>query len=298
MSNNLYVLDWLTVKPVIVALKPEQLSSDFKPGDQIIYSVSEDNKVKYMIGNVIGYECESHKEGQFVRTARDDEKQQFILSQAKIQPYFEIFKTHFKRKFPNAKPISARWDINGSIVYFYFHCEERLNFVDFLKEFRPLIPVHFFFYQVGARDMVRLHPQAKEWLTECGCGPIGCCSMGALPTIDMENVVMQSLEGRDIEKLKGRCGKLKCSVVYERYRYLEETADYPKKGDTISYAGQEWRCIGHNAILSEIVWKAQDGHVFRGPKSQTRIVEKAKTRESVAEQMGISNHEAAKLAQE
>jgi hypothetical protein len=61
-----------------------------------------------MIGNVIGYACESHKEGQFVRSARDDEKQQFILSQAKIQPYFEIFKTHFKRKFPNAKPISAR----------------------------------------------------------------------------------------------------------------------------------------------------------------------------------------------
>ena len=184
-----------------------------------------------------------------MRTPREDEKKQFILSQTKVKPYFDTFKTHFKKNFPNAKPLNARGDINGTIVYFYFHCEERLNFVEFLKTFRPLVPINFFFYQVGARDMVRLHPQAKERLTECGCGPMGCCSMGALPTIDMENVVMQSLEGREIEKLKGRCGKLKCSVVYERYRYLEETATYPKKGDTISYLHQEGRCIGHNAIL-------------------------------------------------
>ena len=47
--NILYVLDWLTVKPVKVFIKEDQSVSDFKPGDQIIFSVSEDNKVKYMI---------------------------------------------------------------------------------------------------------------------------------------------------------------------------------------------------------------------------------------------------------
>lgn len=298
MSNILYVLDRLTVKPVIVSYKDNQSHENFKPGDQIIYSITEDNKVKYMIWNIIGYACESHKEGEFVRRPRDDEKKRFIQNQTKIQPYFELFKEKFKHSFPSTKPISARSDINGTIVYFYFHCEERLNFVEFLKEFRPLIPVNFFFYQVGARDMVRLHPEATERLTECGCGPLGCCSMGALPTIDMENIVMQSLEGRDIEKLKGRCGKLKCSIVYERYRYLEETADYPKKWDTIKYHHQEWRCIGHNAILWEIVGKNSDWFVFRWPKENVRVIEKTKGRESVAEQLGISEKEAQKLGQE
>lgn len=298
MSNILYVLDWLTVKPIQVILKENQSVSDFKPWDQIIFSVSEDNKVKYMIGNNIWYPCDCNKEGNFIRLPRDDEKQQFIASQTKVQSYFEIFKSKFKEKFPNAKPINARSDINWSVVYFYFHCEERLNFIEFLREFRPLIPLNFFFYQVGARDMVRLHPQASEWLTECGCGPMGCCSMGALPTIDMENVVMQSLEWRDIEKLKGRCGKLKCSVVYERYWYMEETWTYPKKGDTISRNHQEGRCIGHNAIQWEIVWKTGDGFIFRAPKDQIKVLERAKTRESVAEQLGISRQEAAKLSQE
>ncbi|HMY80940.1 MAG TPA: PSP1 C-terminal domain-containing protein [Candidatus Absconditabacterales bacterium] len=294
----LYVLDRLTIKPVLVQLKSDQSVNEFKPGDQIIYSISEDNKIKYMLGHNIGYVCDVYKEGQFVRRPREDEQQKFIESQAKVQPYYELFKSKFKEQFPNAKPISVRADINGTTAYFYFNCEERLNFIEFLKEFRPLIPFNFFFYQVGARDMVRLHPQAKEWLTECGCGPMGCCSMGALPTIDMENVVMQSLEGRDIEKLKGRCGKLKCSVVYERYRYLEETTGYPKKGDTITWNNQQGRCIGHNAILGEIVGKTEDGFIFRAPKSVVTIIQKAQRSESVAEQLGISAQEAKKLVQE
>jgi cell fate regulator YaaT (PSP1 superfamily) len=148
MNNILYVLDWLTVKPIQIPLKANQLITDFKPGDQIIYSLSEDNKLKYMIGNNIGYPCECNKEGNFVRLPRDDEKQQFIASQKKVQPYFDIFKKKFKEKFANAKPINVRTDMNGTVAYFYFHCEERLNFVDFLKEFRALVPIHFFFYQV------------------------------------------------------------------------------------------------------------------------------------------------------
>lgn len=298
MSSILYVLDRLTVKPVKVMLKENEHISDFKPWDQVIYSIAEDNRVKYMLWHTIGFACECNKEGSFVRRPREEEQQQFIISQSKIKPYFEIFKSKFKKAFPNAKPINVRVDINFTSAYFYFHCEERLNFIEFIKEFRPLIPINFFFYQVWARDMVRLHPEAKERLTECGCWPMGCCSMGALPTIDMENIVMQSLEWRDIEKLKGRCGKLKCSVVYERYRYLEETSSYPKKGDTIKWNHQEGRCVWHNAILWEIVWKTSDGFIFRGPKEQVTILEKTKTRESVAEQLGISQQEVVKLNQE
>ncbi len=291
----LYVLDRLIIKPVKIPLKAWQSISDFKPGEQIMYSITEENKVKYMVGNIIGFEVPSQKEWQFVRILKPEEKQQFIHNQTKASDYFEIFKKHFKAKFKQAKPINARSSLNGDMVYFYFYCEERLDFVEFLKIFRPLIPVNFFFYQVGARDMVRLHPQASERLTECWCGPMGCCSLGVLPTIDMENVVMQSLEGRDIEKLKGRCGKLKCSMVYERYRYLQETADYPKKWDTIQYNGLEGRCIGHNALLGEIVGKAPEGAVFRGPRAQVKILEKAKTKEPIAEQLGISKEEAKKI---
>ena len=49
MQPLLYVLDRLTVKPCKVVLKSDQHISDFKPGDQIIYSITEDSKVKYML---------------------------------------------------------------------------------------------------------------------------------------------------------------------------------------------------------------------------------------------------------
>jgi len=62
MSHILYVLDRLTVKPIKVLLKEEQGSPDVKPGDQIIFSLTEDNKIKYMMGNVIGFACECNKE--------------------------------------------------------------------------------------------------------------------------------------------------------------------------------------------------------------------------------------------
>jgi cell fate regulator YaaT (PSP1 superfamily) len=57
-----------------------------------------------------------------------------------------------------------------------------------------------------------------------------CCkSTRALPSVEIENIVLQNLEGRDIEKLKGRCGKLKCSIMYELELYTEESKKFPHK---------------------------------------------------------------------
>jgi cell fate regulator YaaT (PSP1 superfamily) len=50
-----------------------------------------------------------------------------------------------------------------------------------------------------------------------------------LPSVEIENIIVQNLEGRDIEKLKGRCGKLKCSLVYELELYIEEGKRFPHK---------------------------------------------------------------------
>lgn len=134
-----------------------------------------------------------------------------------------------------------------------------------MKQFRQQIPCQFFIYQVGARDMMRLSPHAKEYLAACGCGPLGCCSLGKLPSVEMDNISLQGLEGRDVEKLKGRCGKLKCSVVYERTLYLEETEKFPKKGEIVkekdgTIIGQ---CIGHNIMTGEMTLRTATGEIMR-----------------------------------
>ena len=119
---------------------------------------------------------------------------QFEEHQQKALEYFKLFKKQFAAEFAGAVPITARGDLYSNIVYFYFYSEERYNFAEFVKQFRQQIPCQFFIYQVGARDMMRLSPHAKEYLAACGCGPLGCCSLGKLPSVEMDNISLQGLE--------------------------------------------------------------------------------------------------------
>jgi predicted metal-binding protein len=73
-----------------------------------------------------------------------------------------------------------------------------------VKRFREKLGMNMFLFQVGARDMMRMSPGADSM-----CGPCGnklCCKSNMiLPNIEIEAIILQNLEGRDIEKLKGKC---------------------------------------------------------------------------------------------
>lgn len=80
----------------------------------------------------------------------------------------------------------------------------------------------------------------------------------------MENIAIQSLEGRDTEKLKGRCGKLKCSIVFEKWLYLEELANFPFKWQEVKIDKiTKGICVGHNIMNGEVSVKAHDGDFIR-----------------------------------
>lgn len=193
----------------------------------------------------------------------------FWQYQKRAQEAFVIFKTEFKKNYPHAKVISAKSSLQWDTFYFYFYCEERLDFSAFVREIRTHIHNRFFIYQVGARDMVRLHPQAKEWLNECGCGPVWCGGTTPLPTVEMENIALQSLEWRDIEKLKWRCWKLKCSIVYEKAAYLDQAINYPLKWSTVRIDDQDMKCIGYNMQTQEVIAKNTEWHIIRSHYAQT-----------------------------
>ena len=141
---------------------------------------------------------------------------------------FPLFKKLFRKSFHESIPITARFQIFADQIYFYFYSEERYVFTDFVKELRQELGKNIFLFQIGARDMVKMAPG-----TDCirGCNGINLCckSTRPLPSVEIENIIIQNLEGRDIEKLKGRCGKLKCSLVYELEMYTEEGKKFPPK---------------------------------------------------------------------
>ena len=75
-------------------------------------------------------------------------EEQFYERQAKAMDYYKLFKQQFGSQFKGAIPITARSDLNGNIVYFYFYSEDRYNFADFVRSFRQQLPCQFFIYQV------------------------------------------------------------------------------------------------------------------------------------------------------
>jgi cell fate regulator YaaT (PSP1 superfamily) len=252
-------MDWLIHKPITLVM-PEWAPLP-KIGNYVLYRGDKDQN---LIGIYIGYPVESSKTGTYLATLTGERLDRFERYQRKSTDLFDMFKREFKQRFPQTKPVTARSNFQWDTIYLYFYCEERLDFAEFVKYFRTKMPVKFFLYQIGARDMVRLAPQAKEWLSECGCWPMGCCGSGPLPTVEMENIAIQSLEWRDTEKLKGRCGKLKCSIVYEKALYLEELNKFPYKWqEVIVDNSTKWICIGHNIMNREVTVKSLEGEYIR-----------------------------------
>ncbi|MBU0626367.1 hypothetical protein KKG31_06920 [Patescibacteria group bacterium] len=130
------------------------------------------------------------------------EDKDFFEEQQKIAlEIFPIFKKLFKKYFSDSIPVTARYHIFADQIYFYFYSEERYVFSEFVKELRSLLGKNIFLFQVGARDMVKMMPG-----TDCiaGCNGINLCckSTRPLPSIEIENIIIQNLEGRDIERLK------------------------------------------------------------------------------------------------
>jgi cell fate regulator YaaT (PSP1 superfamily) len=121
---------------------------------------------------------------------------------------------------------------------------------------------------VWARDMMKMSPGADCfpcWAD--GIIPMHCKTSLPLPSVEMENLVLQHLEWRDIEKLKWRCGKIKCSLIYELDIYIQESKKFPPKW---SYVENEWREVSgivssFNIMNGDVTIKTKDGVILRIP---------------------------------
>ena len=126
-----------------------------------------------------------------------------------------------------------------------------------------------FLFQVGARDMMRMSPWADGMM--CSSGQCLCCkTCTMLPNIEIESVVMQNLEWRDIERLKWKCWKLKCCLLYELDLYVNEGKKFPRKWSKIDLSwlrerrldetdDNTWVVASYNIITQDVNIKTKDG---------------------------------------
>lgn len=189
-----------------------------------------------------------------------EELKEFEDMQKKAKDHFPLFKKMFKAAFPTAIPVTARYHMFVNQRYFFFYSEQRFNFVEFIKEFRQALWAQFFLFQVGARDMVKMSP-GTDHIIWCNGHNLCCKSNRPLPSIDVEHLLVQHLDWRDIERLKWRCGKLKCSLIYEVETYITESKKFPEKWSTIDIHNCE-KCgmvTNFNIMTNKVDVQLDDG---------------------------------------
>lgn len=199
-----------------------------------------------------------------MRKLEGSEKEFFEEKQKDALIHFPSFKKQFRKKFEWSIPVTARYQIFSRQTYFYFFSEQRYIFGDFVREFQQEVGTALFFFQIGARDMIKLSP-ATDDIVWCNGMHLCCKSNRPLPSVDIEDVIIQQLEWRDIERLKGRCGKLKCSIIYEVETYIQESEKFPLKGQKVEVPECDicGICTSFNINTQEVIIKTEDDSRIR-----------------------------------
>ena len=76
----------------------------------------------------------------------------------------------------------------------------------------------------------------------------------------MDDIVLQNLDGRDIERLKSRNGKFKPSLGYEIDLYKEESVKYPPRGSFVTDKTKNitGSVLSFNIMNGDVKIKTQD----------------------------------------
>mgnify|MGYP001691535534 FL=1 len=267
---ELYVLDYFMNKNFKVLNCPDEIKTQLRHWDKIVYICEEKWVQKSSIWLVIWYPIKASRTVEFERVFSEEESREFLEQQDIAHKVFPSFKEKFKARFEWSKPITARYNPIGDQIYFYFYSEERYVFWDFVKELRSEIWKNLFLFQIWARDMMRLDPAAKDYAVGSDCGMLTACqSLNPLPSVEVECIGLQGVDGRDMERLKGRCWKLKCSLMYELEIYQEEVKNFPTKWSTIKcpWSNENWIVSSYNIMTREVILKTPEGAILRVPLS-------------------------------
>lgn len=258
-TKTIYILDRYTNKNYWLEVQSEQ---EFLLWEKIIFEqTGSDGKKSQSIGTYIGDKYNDiDRKCIYVDRMTEHEIEEFDRMQKEAKAKFPLFKKMFKTAFPTAIPVTARYHMFARQWYFYFYSEQRFNFVEFIKEFRQELGAQFFLFQVWARDMVKMSP-ATDHIVGCNGRNLCCKSNRPLPSIDVEDLLVQHLDGRDIERLKWRCGKLKCSLIYEVETYITESKGFPSKWSTIDIKDcpQCGMVTNFNVMTKKIDVQLEDG---------------------------------------
>lgn len=111
---------------------------------------------------------------------------------------------------------------DGAKAIFYYIADERVDFRELIKRYAREFQIKVEMKQIGARQ------EAGRVGGIGSCGRELCCSTWRtdFSSVTSDAAIQQGLSP-NAEKMAGRCGKLKCCLMYELDSYLEAQDDFP-----------------------------------------------------------------------
>lgn len=271
--SSVYVIDWYTSKNIKVDWIPEDIFSTLTHKQKIVYRVQDKQQDTFSIGEVVLHDLQTDRTVRFEKILEGEDLTYFTQMQSFAEQHYPDFRKTFRKAFPGSIPVTARFHIFTDQLYFYFFAQERYVFTEYARSLRQKVGKNIFLYQVTARDLVRLSPWYDNII---GYNGISLCEKSTrdLPEVTMDDIVLQNLEWRDIEKLKTWYGKFKPSLWYEIDLYREESKKYPPKWSLVK--DTTWTVTGKvlsfNIMLGDVKIKNDEWHIFVFPKDQLVLV--------------------------
>ena len=184
------------------------------------------------------------------------------LEKKSVEALVECGRLIKKLRLP-MKLLTAKYNLTGNRVIFFFSAAERVDFRELVRELTNRLKVRVELRQVGPRD------EAKLMGSYGRCGRALCCSSFLS---DFEPVSIRMAKEQDLPlnpmKISGVCGRLMCCLDYESELYRQMREQLPKKGQQVMTQLGTATVTGTNPLKETVMVELESGASVELPLSE------------------------------
>jgi len=161
------------------------------------------------------------------------------------------------------KPISARYNLDGTHLAVFFSAEKRIDFRELVRQLSRNLKTHVELRQIGARDEAKL----VGGLGKCGF-PLCCTTfLGEFAPVSIKMAKEQNIALNPM-KTSGVCGRLLCCLGYEYEQYRAMKEKFPELGQEVSTSLGKAKVVGINPLKEAVSVELETGVTVELPLKQ------------------------------
>ena len=167
------------------------------------------------------------------------------------------------------KLLSAEYNLDGSLLTFFFSAAERIDFRGLVRELSKRFKLRVELRQVGSRDESKL----MGGFGRCG-RPLCCASF--LSEFSPVSIRMAKEQGLSLNpmRISGVCGRLLCCLGYECEQYRAMKGKLPKEGQRVSVPAGKAMVVSGNPLKETVLVELENRARVELPLSDVTIIDR------------------------